>query len=72
VCIGPKSIASGGKEVFDPYINSRAERLIFKNITVNGEKPEDIRPLLREIAFDDVNGDGESSGKGNISAVVYN
>ena len=71
VCIGPKSIASGGKEIFDPYVNSRAERLIFKNITVNGEKPNDIRPLLREIAFDNVNSDGESSGKGEISEVVY-
>lgn len=71
VCIGPKSIVSGGNEVFDPYVNSRAEKLIFKNITVNGEKPADIRPLLREIAFDDVNGDNNSSGKGEISEVVY-
>lgn len=66
VCIGPKSIVSGGKEVFDPYVNSRAEKLIFKNITVNGEKIRDIRPLLREIAFDNVNGDGDSSGSGKI------
>jgi hypothetical protein len=71
VCIGPKSIVSGGNEVFDPYVNSRAERLIFNNITVNGEKPADIRPLLREVMFVDVNGDGASSGKGEISAVVY-
>ena len=70
-CIGPKSIVSGGKEVFDPYLSSRAEKLIFKNIRVNGEKPRDIRPLLREISFDNVNGDGESSGKGEISEVIY-
>ena len=71
VCIGPKSIVSGGNEVFDPYVNSRAEKLIFKNITVNGEKPSNILPLLREIAFDNVTGDNNSSGKGEISAVVY-
>ena len=70
-CIGPKSIISGGKEVFDPYVSCRAEKLIFKNITVNGKKPEDIRPFLREIAFHDVNGDGESSGKGEISEIIY-
>ena len=70
-CIGPKSIVSGGKEVFDPYLSSRAEKLIFKNIRVNGEKPRDIRPLLCEISFDNVNGDGESSGKGEISEVIY-
>ena len=71
VCIGPKSIVSGGNEVFDPYVNSRAEKLIFKNITVNGEEPADIRPLLREIAFFNVNGDVESSGKGEISESIY-
>ena len=71
VCIGPKSINSGGTEVFDPYISSCAKRLIFKNITVNGEMPEDIRPLLREITFDDINSDGESSGNGKSFEVVY-
>ena len=71
VCIGPKSIVSGGKEFFDPYISCRAERLIFKNISVNGEKAKDIRPLLREVNFDDVNGDGESSGNGKILEAVY-
>ena len=71
VCIGPKSIISGGKEVFDPYISCRAEKLFFKNIRVNGEKPADIRPLLCEITFCDVNGDGESSGKGEISEIIY-
>ena len=71
VCIGPKSIVSGKKEIFDPYVNSRAERLVFKNITVNGKKVADVRPLLREIAFDDVNGDGESSGKGEILEALY-
>jgi len=70
-CIGPKSIISSGKEVFDPYISCRAEKLIFKNISVNGEKVKDIRPLLREIAFYDVNGDGDSSGKGEISEIIY-
>ena len=58
-CIGPKSIVSGGKEVFDPYLCSRAEKMTFKNITVNGSKPRDILPLLRAIEFDNVNGDSE-------------
>jgi hypothetical protein len=71
VCIGPKSIVSGGNEIFDPYVNSRAKKLIFKDIKVNGEKPTDICPLLREISFSNINGDGESSGKGEISEIIY-
>lgn len=70
-CIGPKSIVSGGKEIFDPYLSSHAENLILKNITVNGKKPRDIRPLLHEISFDDVNGDNDSSGKGKFSNIIY-
>ncbi len=71
VTIGPKSIVAKGKETFDPYLSSSAENLILKNITVNGKKPEDILPLLCETSFDNVNGDGASSGKGKLLRVFY-
>lgn len=70
VCIGPKSIISGGKEIFDPYISSHADTIEFKNITINGNKATKPCELLREISFDDVNGDGRSTASGKAENVV--
>ena len=71
VCIGPKSSCVGGKECFDPYLSSYAKNLIFKDITVNGESVKDIRPLIREIEFNDVNKDGFSTAKGTVETILY-
>ena len=70
LCIGPKSIVINGKEIFDPHISSTAEKLIFKNITVNGKKCEDIRPFVKEIVFDNVNNDGRSTARGKVIDLI--
>ena len=71
VCIGPKSSCVGGKECFDPYLSSHAKNLIFKDISVNGEPVKDIRPLIREIEFNDVNKDGFSTAKGTVETILH-
>ncbi|WP_276950475.1 right-handed parallel beta-helix repeat-containing protein [Acetatifactor muris] len=64
-CVGPKSIRTkDGWEIFDPYVDCKVKNLHAKNIVVNGEKIEDIRPYIYEIVFDDVYGDGLAVGKG--------
>ncbi|MBO5218301.1 MAG: hypothetical protein J6C52_02650, partial [Clostridia bacterium] len=63
------SVRSGEYEIFDPYLSSRAERLEFTDIRVNGEPCRDAVRLFREIAFDDVNGDGHSTGSGTFGEV---
>ena len=71
VCIGPKSSCVNGKECFDPYLSSHVKNLIFKNISVNGKPVNNILPLIREIEFHDVNGDGFSTGKGTVGTIVF-
>ena len=71
VCIGPKSSCINGKECFDPYLSSHAQTLLFKDISVNGEPVKDIRPLIREIEFNDVNKDGFSTAKGTVGTISY-
>lgn len=71
VCVGPKSVVHKGKEVFDPYISSRIETIELKNITVNGKKAEDAAELVKTTVFHDVNGDGFSTGRGEIGEIQY-
>lgn len=71
ICIGPKSSCVNGKECFDPYLSSHAQRMIFKDISVNGKPVNDILPFIREIEFQDVNGDGFSTAKGTVGTVVF-
>jgi len=70
VCVGPKSARLGEKEIFDPYISCAVKELRFRNITVNGEKVHDITPCVKEIVFDDINGDGHSTGAGRIERIT--
>ncbi|MBQ8497781.1 MAG: hypothetical protein IJ489_10065 [Clostridia bacterium] len=69
--IGPKSLCANGKEIFDPYVSSFAETLEFENIRINGENPEEPLAFIKEIAFDDINGDGNSTGKGEIGTILW-
>jgi len=53
VSVGPKSVSvptGDGKyyEIFDPYASCRVEKLVFKNVQVNGQKPQKDQ-LLRVI-----------------------
>ena len=70
-CVGPKSIRTeGGWEIFDPYVDCKVKNIYLKNIVVNGEKIEDIRPYIYEITFDDVYGDGLAVGKGVFERII--
>lgn len=69
LCCGPKSIVRDGNEIFDPYLSSRIERLSLASISVNGKRVDSIDGLLREIEFDDVDGDGHSTAAGRIGEV---
>ncbi len=70
LCIGPKSArGEGGIEFFDPYFSSTVENVYFENITVNGEKPNDISPYIREITFDSLYDDLDSTASGKINNI---
>ena len=71
VCVGPKSvIADGGAvEVFDPYVSCEVGVIGLKNIRVNGELSHDPSEYVRTIAFDDINGDGRSTGCGKVGKI---
>lgn len=71
-CIGPKSVRfEDGTEVFDPYFSSCVDTLYLENITVNGARPEDISPYIKEIVFDKLYDDTPSSGMGKINNIIY-
>jgi len=67
--VGPKSIVSttqdgkGRYEVFDPYVSCTVDRVTVEGLRVHGTAP---RELVRATVFEDVNGDGRSSGRGTI------
>ena len=69
LCCGPKSAILSGREVFDPYINSKVKELHLKNIFINGEKLTSVQEYIKTTAFEDVNNDGVSSGKGVIERI---
>ncbi len=74
-CAGPKScianFGNGEIEVFDPYVSCTVGELRLKDILINGTKPDDIKPYIREISFDNINGDGRSTGSGKIEKIIY-
>lgn len=70
VTIGPKSIFVDGREVFDPYLSSHTETVYLQNIRVNGETVSDPTVLVRCVSFDDVNGDGMSTGAGTAGQIL--
>jgi electron transport complex protein RnfE len=72
LCIGPKSArGDGGIEFFDPYFSSEVENLYLENIKINGQKPNDISPYIREIAFNSLYDDLESTAYGKIKNIIY-
>ncbi len=74
IAVGPKSIRRGedGKiEVFDPYIGCEVGSIALENITVNGVRPGDIRPFIREIVFDRLYDDAPSTARGVIRSIKY-
>ena len=72
LCIGPKSAREdNGIEVFDPYFSSEVDNLYLENIKINGQKPNDISPYIREIAFNSLYDDLESTAYGKIKNIIY-
>ena len=72
MCIGPKSVRlENGDEVFDPYFSSEAKNVHLNNITVNGERPQDISPYVKEIVFDKLYEDIPSTAYGKIHNIYY-
>ena len=69
VRVGPKALFYKGKEIFDPYVSCRLETVSLKDITVGG-RAADVPALVRAVSFDDINGDGFSTGRGEIGTVI--
>ncbi len=70
VTVGPKSIRAGEREVFDPYLSSHIDVISLENIRVNGEISTETSTLVRCVSFDDVNGDGMSTGTGTVGTIL--
>lgn len=70
IAVGPMSYRNGDVEVFDPYAESVVDTLELENIRIDGRRVDKIEEILYEIAFDDVNQDGFSSGKGTVNRII--
>lgn len=70
VVVGPKSCRLGSREVFDPYVCNRVREIVLKDITINGQPMDDAARYICATAFDDVNGDGRSTGAGTIDRIT--
>ena len=55
--------------MFDPYISNHVENIHLKDIFVNGEKLMDASDMVRIVEFDDINADGNSTGRGTVGNV---
>lgn len=62
--IGPKSVRRDDLEIFDPYVCCRVGHLRLAGVRINGEKMREAAEYVRVTRFDDINGDGHSSGFG--------
>ena len=62
-CFFPGKDGGAGMEVFDPYVCCRVGEVTVGGLEVRGAAPQE---LVRATAFDDVNRDGRSSGRGVI------
>ena len=72
IAAGPMSWRHGDVEIFDPYVSGTVEMLDLDNITINGESVSEVDKLVQVIAFQDVNRDGFSSGRGEIQRIRLN
>jgi hypothetical protein len=72
VQVGPKSCFFPGKdgkpatEIFDPYVSCRVGKVVLENIRTRGTVPKE---LVHASAFDDINKDGRSTGRGVIEKI---
>ena len=66
-CVLPRNDESGDVEIFDPYVDCRVGKVVLANVRACGEVPGE---LVHATAFDNVNGDGRSSGHGEIGRII--
>lgn len=72
VTVGPKSYlglkpdGTPDFEIFDPYVSCRVDAIVFENLRTHGAVPAE---LVHTTVFDNVNGDGNSSGKGSVGTI---
>ena len=70
IVVGPMSCIRDGKEVFDPYVSATLDILELNDIFINGERVSEIDGLIKIVEFDNINNDGNSSGKGKLNHVM--
>ena len=73
ITAGPKSsyLPEWGIELFDPYVVSETEEIVYKNICVNGKKITDLRTEIKEVSFPDTTYEGQygNGGSGRVKSV---
>lgn len=70
-CVGPKSAINGqGKEAFDPYLGCTVDKMVLKNIKVNGEPLTEYNEYVHEIVFDNIYPQCPGVTKGEIKNIV--
>lgn len=70
IAVGPLGHLNGQTEIFDPYASAAVDTLELANISINGEKIDNVDRIVKIVEFDDVNKDGFSSGKGKINQII--
>ena len=68
--IGPLSCRNGDTEILDPYLSSKVDKITWENITYNMEPVEDLSDHVYTSEFDNINGDGMSTGKGEVGSII--
>lgn len=67
--VGPLSARKDNVEVLDPYFSSVLSKVTWDTILVNGKPMEDLSSYVYTSNFNNINGDGMSTGKGEITAI---
>lgn len=73
VTVGPKSQCMPERgELFDPYAVSIVDKLVCKNVKINGQKVKDIQQEIHEISFPDDMYENQfgKGGSGKIKEII--
>ena len=65
--VGPKTYGVPGREAGDPYMNCSVARLVLDDVRIHGGT---MAQPVGVHAFNDINGDGKSSGRGTLGELV--
>lgn len=68
--VGPLSCRKDNTEILDPYISSNVEKITWENITYNLQPIDDLSAHTYIANFTNINGDGMSTGKGEIGSII--